>query len=245
MPSRSPQKGSSPSDPTTPMPSPYRSALPSDLELEEDPLRIRLDFHDESVVMHDFAESIARTRLVSALDVAHALASELDLDTGLLPREALWWARTAAGIRIAVWREPKVWTVRLRERYDSKHRRLRLPMPGLVFVCMQGRQPPYVFAAKARPSTQSDAVYRCPTFNVFDSGRVCTGSHEFPADSSSVPEAFFESYFSAVESTGRGRSRRHPDDVGQLWNELRGQASFPLDDLVPHGTVAEVMRIGQ
>ena len=63
--------------------------MPSDLELEEDPLRIRLDFHDESVVMHDFAESIARTRLVSALDVAHALASELDLDTGLLPREAL------------------------------------------------------------------------------------------------------------------------------------------------------------
>ena len=31
--------------------------------------------------MHDYAESVTRTRLVSALDVAHALASELDLDT--------------------------------------------------------------------------------------------------------------------------------------------------------------------
>ncbi|MFN8632924.1 MAG: hypothetical protein U0893_03650 [Chloroflexota bacterium] len=227
------------------MPSPYRSVLPVDLELEEDPLRLRLDFHDESVVMHDYAESVTRTRLVSVLDVAHALASELDLDTGLLPREALWWARTAAGVRIAVWREPKVWTVRLRERYDAKPRRLRLPMPGLVFVCMPGRQPPYVFAAKARPSNLSSAVYRCPAFNVFDSGRVCTGSHAFPAAASKVPEAFFESYFSAVESTGRGRSRRHPDDVGRLWDELRGQASFPLDDLVPHGTVADVMRIGQ
>jgi hypothetical protein len=60
-----------------------------------------------------------------------------------------------------------------------------------------------------------------------------------------VPEAFFESHFSAVESTGRGRSRSHPDDVGQLWNELRGSASFPLDDLVPHGTVADAMGIGQ
>ena len=79
----------------------------------------------------------------------------------------------------------------------------------------------------------------------FDTGRACMGSHEFPADASRVPEAFFESYFSAVESTGRGRSRRHPDDVGQLWNELHGQASFPLGDLVPHGTVAEIMRIGR
>ncbi len=195
--------------------------------------------------MHDFAEAVTRTRLVSALDVAHALARELDLDTGLLPREALWWSKTAAGIRVAVWREPKVWTVRLRERYDAKPRRLRLPMPGLVFVCLPGRQPPYVFAAKMRPAELADVLYRCPTFNVFDTARVCTGSHEFPADASRVPEAFFESYFSAVESTGRGRSRRHPDDVGALWSELRGQQSFPLDDLIPHSTVADAMRIGQ
>lgn len=219
--------------------------LPSDLELEEDPLRLRLDFHDESVLMHDYAEAVTRTRLVSAIDVAHALARELDLDTGLLPREALWWAKTSTGVRVAVWREPKVWTVRLRERYDAKSRRLRLPMPGLVFVCMPGRQPPYVFAAKGRPSALTDLVYRCPSFNVFETGRVCTGSHVFPADAGRVPEAFFESYFSAVESTGRGRSRRHPDDVGALWSELQGRQSFPLDDLVTHGTVADVMRIGQ
>src|SRR6476646_4725139 len=112
MPSRSHRKGSSRSSPTTPTPSPYRSALPSDLKLEEDPLRLRLDFHDETVIMHDYADGVARTRLVSALDIAHALARELDLDTGLLPREALWWSKTAAGIRVAVWREPKVWTIR-------------------------------------------------------------------------------------------------------------------------------------
>jgi len=195
--------------------------------------------------MHDYTETGTRTQLVSALDIAHALARELDLDTGLLPREALWWARTAAGVRVAVWREPKVWAVRLRERYDTKPRRLRLPMPGLVFVCMPGRQPPYVFAAKGRPGDLTDMLYRCPTWNVFETGRVCTGSHEFPTDAARVPEAFFKSYFSAVESTGRGRSRRHPDDVGALWSELRGHQSFPLDDLLPHGTVADVRRIGQ
>src|SRR4051794_35064382 len=168
MPSRSPLTASSPSSPTNATPSPYRSMLPPDLDVEEDPLRLRLDFHDESVILHDFAEKVTRTRLVSALDVAHALARELDLDTGLLPPETLWWAKTANGVRVAVWRAPRVWTIRLRERYDAQPRRLRLPIPGLVFVCLPGRQPPYVFAAKARPSATTDVLYRCPTYNVFD-----------------------------------------------------------------------------
>lgn len=177
--------------------------------------------------------------------MAHALARELDLTTGLLPSEALWWAKTASGVRIAVWREPRVWTVRLRERYDAKARRLRLPMPGLVFVCLPARQAPYVFAAKERPRALTDQLFRCPTYNVFDSGRLCPGSHVFPADPAKVPEAFFESYFSATPDTGRGKSRRHPEDVGQLWAELGGEVSYPLEDLVPQLQVADALKIGE
>jgi hypothetical protein len=53
--------------------------------VEEDPLRLRLDFHSESIVLHDYAGAAVTTKRVSALDVAHALARELDLTTGLLP----------------------------------------------------------------------------------------------------------------------------------------------------------------
>jgi hypothetical protein len=224
-------------------PSPYQWALPPEVEVDEDPLRLRLDFHEESVLLHDYARGVVRTRLVSALDVAHALARELDLDTGVLPREALWWAKTAVGTRVAVWREPRVWTVRLRERVDAPPRRLRLPMPGLVFVCLPARQAPYVFAAPARPRTLEDQLYRCPTYNVFASGRVCPGSHTFPADPARVPEAFFECHFSATVDTARERSRRYADDIGRLWAELDGQRAYPLDDLVPHVRVAEAMKV--
>ena len=44
---------------------------------------------------------LIRTKLVSALDIAHALARELDLETGLLPSDALWWAKTASGVRVS------------------------------------------------------------------------------------------------------------------------------------------------
>jgi hypothetical protein len=79
-------------------------------------------------------------------------------------------------------------------RYDALPRRLRLPMPGLVFVAAPGRQPPHVFAAKARPRSPDDQLFACPSYNVFPSGAVCTGTHAFPADPARVPEAFFRSF---------------------------------------------------
>ena len=196
------------------------------------------------MIVHDYAGNVTRTKLVSVLDVAHALARELDLTTGLLPPDALWWAKTASGIRVAVWREPRRWTVRLRPSYEAAPRRLRLPMPGLVFVCGPARQAPYVFAAPARPRSVEDQLYHCPTFNVFPSGRVCPGSHAFPADPARVPEEFFRSYFSATGDTARGKSRRHPDDIGRLWAELKGEPAYPVDDLVPQLRVADALHLG-
>ena len=130
-------------------------------------MRLRLDFHEESLVLHDYGSGVVRTRLVSATDVAHALARRLDLTSGLLPPDTLWWASTAEGERVAVWREPRVWTVRLRDRYEAPPRKLRLPMPGLVFVCRAPGQAPYVFAAKERPKSAEDELYHCPAYNVF------------------------------------------------------------------------------
>jgi hypothetical protein len=196
-------------------------------------------------VLHDYADGAVGTRFVSARDVAHALAGQLSLTSGLLPPDALWWARTAGGERVALWREPRVWMVRLRTAYDAPVRRLKLPMPGLVFVCLPARQPPYVFAARARPRSPDDQLFHAPAFNVFASGAVCPGSHVFPANPSKVPDEFFASHFSVTADTARGKSKRHPDDVGALWNELAGATAYPFEDLVPQLRVADAMRIGE
>jgi hypothetical protein len=222
--------------------SPYQWAVPPELEVEPDPLRLRLDFHDEQVILHDYKESMVRVRRVSALDIAHALTRELDLSTGLLPPDSLWWTKTARGIRVAVWQEPQVWTIRLRMEYATRPRRFRLPMPGLVFICHPATEPPYVFAAKVRPRSTEDQLFRCPTYNVFDTGRVCPGSEAFPLDLAATPNAFFRSYFSP--HSGHGKSQRHPGDIGQLWTELHRQRDYPLEDLVPHLRVADAMRLG-
>ncbi len=213
--------------------------------MEEDPLRLRLDFHDESVILHDYgARGVATTRLVSALDVAHALASELDLTTGLLPSDALWLVKRASGTWLALWQAPGVRTVRLKTSLDAPPRRYRLPLPGLVFLCPPAGQAPYVFAAKARPRRPEDELCHAPFYNVFASGRVCVGTHPFPRDPARVPHAFFESFFSAAMDTAWGKSRRHPDDIGRLWDELDKGREFPLDDLVAQLAVGDAMRLG-
>jgi PRTRC genetic system protein B len=223
--------------------SPYKRVLPRDAETDVDPLELRLDFHHESVILHEYASGVTSSRLVSALDVAHALARELDLSTGLLPAEALWYTKTSAGSRLAIWRPAQVWTMRLREQYGHRPRRFRLPMPGLVFVCLATGQAPYVFAAASRPRSLDDRLYHCPTFNVFRDGRVCPGTHLFPRDASRIPEDFFRSHFSPTGDS-RGRSHRHPENLLALWTELDGAREFPLDDLVPAISIADALRVG-
>ena len=215
--------------------------MPPSVEVEADPLHLRLDFHLENVLLTDYSGPAIRVRRVSALEVAQALAGQLDLGSGLLPPGALWWSRTRTGSQVAVWREARVWVVSLREGPDQPLRRLRLPLPGLVFVCGHGHTP-FVFAARRYPRREDDPLYHAPVFNVFPTGRICPGTESFPPDPSRVPERFFHSAFS--QHLGQGKSQRYPDDVGRLWDSLRGQRQFPLDDLVPHLRVGDAMRLG-
>jgi Prokaryotic E2 family D len=223
--------------------SPYQRVLPRDLDVDTDPLLLRLDFHRESVVLHEFRDEVSSSRLVSSLDIAHALASELDLDTGPLPPETLWYVKTSNGPRMALWRAPQVWAIGLQETYGQRPHRFRLPMPGLVFVCTPGSQAPFVFAAAARPKSGDDQLFHCPTWNVFRNGRVCPGTHVFPRDPARIPEDFFKSQFSPTGDS-HGRSRRHPDDLLALWSGLDRSPTYPLDDLMPALHFRDALRVG-
>ena len=158
-----------------------RWSLPGQTDVPRDELKMQLEVYDETLLLRDFGGDSNWVRPVSADGIANALTRHLGFSSGLLPRETLWWNQGETGQVVALWRPPKVWPVALQREAFKPPARLRLPMPGLVFVCSPGRAP-WVYAAKTRPTDPEQQLYRAPAFNVFSDGRVCPGSHRFPEE---------------------------------------------------------------
>ena len=213
--------------------------LPGEPDVPRDSLKAQLEVYGESILLRGFDDSTSWVRTVSADEIAHVFTEHIGFASGLLPENALWWNQGETGRVVSLWRPPRVWPVALQREAFKPPVRLRIPMPGLVFVCSPGRAP-WAYAAAGRPTNLEETLYRIPTFNVFGDGRVCPGSHRFPEDVSRIPESFFESFFSTTGDS-RQRSHKHPDSLVDLWVDLDGQDEYPLDDLVPQCSVEEAM----
>ena len=217
-------------------------ALPRKMKLPPDRLRARLDVYQSSVIVQTFDGNSVTTKYVSPDQVAMAITRGMDRGTGLLPPDALWWRNSKEGPVTALWRPSKVWRVAVQDEPFKPPIRLALPMPGLVFICSPSR-PPWVFAMAGRPAAAHDVVFRCPTYNIFRDGRVCPGSHKFPAEVTAIPESFFAAYFSRTGDF-ENRSKKHKATVRSLWDELDGKEEYPVDDLVKDGrTLDEIMGV--
>lgn len=227
--------------------SPFAFVLPPECDAQPDRLCFTIACHEEMAYVRRYRAdgAFSAAKPIDFGELVALLAPEVDSDTGLLPPDALFYVRRGRAEFDAIWVAPRAWDVLVRDRLEHAPRAYRLPMPGLVFVCGRGSGFLAVYAAaeRPRPGPRGDAaqLYHCPAFNVHDNGTVCKGYHHFSDDPTEVASDFFGSYF-ATEITGRGRSRRHPDDLEALWREIDGAEDYPLADLVPHMTVGELRR---
>ena len=218
-------------------------SLPGPSDAPRDDLHLQMEVYGETILMRGFEGDSNWVRTVSADEIANVFTQHLGFSSGLLPEDALWWNQGETGHSVALWRPPQVWPVALQREAFKPPARLRIPMPGLVFVCTPARAP-RVYASQGRPSDPDDRLYMMPAFNVFRDGRVCPGSHSFPDEVGLIPESFFQSYFSLTGDTGE-RSKKHPDNLQALWEELDGKTEYPLEDLVPQCTVARAMAVSE
>ncbi len=226
------------------LPSPFQVKLPKGLGVGKDRLLLRLDFYSEGIVLQDVEKKGGAFRMISAYDMAHELAQELTFASGLLPENALWWGNTRSGPVVAIWVEAGIRRLALQVDAAKAPVRYDVPLPGLIFICQPGKAP-RVYAATQRPAGPKSRVYKAPLANVYDDGRSCAGSNRYPAEVGAIPDSFFKSFFTRGANLDR-RSKTFPEDVTQLWKSLDKKKKFPLDDLIYHGTVADLMamRIG-
>jgi hypothetical protein len=220
-------------------PESFEWAVPAELGISPDPLRLRLDFHHQAVVLTTFNGETVTRRVVSAMDVAHSLASELSVGSGLLPDRTLWWRNTRSGPVIAIYDEPQIRPLALLEDEVGQPRRYKVPLPGLIFLCRPGSAP-WVYAVKKKPTKETDTVFKAPLANLFATGRSCPGTHDFPTRVADIVKSFFMSFFSPTADL-QNRSHKFPQNIILLWEHLDNRKKFPLADLVKHGTVRDLM----
>jgi len=218
----------------------YQWQLPESLEIPPDELEARLDFYHNSVMLYLMGDGLITTKMVSAREVALAFLRNTPLRSGILPNGALWWGQGRYGMEIALWQPPKVWPVALQIKAFEPPRRFKLPMPGLIFVCSPGR-PPSVYASKRRPAGPDTVIYHAPLFNVYQDGSTCPGTHKYPDKVEEIPGSFFISFFT-IEASFQKRSKKHPDSLFRLWEELDGMKKYPLTDLEAFGKLEDIMK---
>ena len=116
-------------------------SLPGQDDLPRDQLQVQLEVYKETILLRGFQGDSNWVRTVSADEIAGVFTQHLGFSSGLLPEAALWWSQGETGQVVALWRPPQVWSVALQREAFQPPVRLRLPMPGLVFVCSPGRAP--------------------------------------------------------------------------------------------------------
>jgi len=217
----------------------FKWAVPEELGVPPDKLRARLDFYHQAVELTLFDDEVTTTKVVSAADVTHALATDLAFGTGLLPSETLWWRNTKNGPVYAIYAEPRIWKVALQLDISKPPRRFNLPLPGLIFLATPGREP-WVYAVKKKPTKISDAVFKAPLCNIHPNGRSCAGTHNYPTRVADIVHSFFLSFFSETANL-RDRSNKFPENIVHLWDFLDNKKRFPVADLVQFGTLTDLM----
>ena len=207
---------------------PIVPSIKADGERAYQQLRVRLDFYSETVLLTRFEERGARTTYtVAVADLAAAFAG-IPLGSGLLPQRTVFWSRLGDQDRIGIFRPAGV-----QEVVEVEAGKLTIPLPHLLLV---GHGANYsVYALKRKPDSEGLALFHAPLPNVGPRGRICRGDVVFPICSGETIRPALELFLSSTFNNHEvdGKSRRRPDDVRALWQEIAGRRRFPVGDLVP------------
>jgi hypothetical protein len=217
-------------------------AVPKELGIPPDTLRLRIDFFHQATELTYFQGDTTIKKMVDAMDIAHALARELNFNTGLLPENTLWWVNSREGQIFAIYVEPKVRRLALQTDLDKPVQRFNIPLPGFIFLCSPGKAP-WVVACTSRPTKETDIIYHSPLLNIYRNGRSCGGSQKYTERPLDIIHSFFISFFTAEGDT-QDRSKKYPKSVIQLWKFLDGKEKYPIEDLIPFGMVSDLMKFG-
>lgn len=203
-------------------------------------LQARIDLFDESIIFTKYKDGQPITSYeVDPIDLTASFSGQ-PVTTGLLPRNVVTYTKggNKEDITIVIPAHKRKLTYSKR---DELHV-VTLPLPTLIF---RGYRKNYcIWAIKSDWPAANEPLFRAPLSNVSGDGHICTGDVPFPQPSKgTIWEAanlFLDSIFN--NHYDGNKSVMFPADILLAWESLRGEAEYPLDDLVAtKTTITEII----
>ena len=213
------------------------------VDMPRDKLNLQLEVYDETLLLRGFEGDADWVKTVSADEIANVFIQHLGASPrGCCPRRLSGGNQGETGQVVALWRPPQVWPVALQREAFKPPARLRLPMPGLVFVCSPGRAP-WVYAALERPAHPDAACSTgCPPSTSSVTGgfapEATSSRRRWDSDTRS-PSSSPTSRAPGTPATARRSTPTTCTRYGRSWME---RLSTRLRTLFDNGTVAQVDR---
>jgi PRTRC genetic system protein B len=178
----------------------------------------------------------------SVAELAELLVGNIKMG-GFLPDTVLSVAPTS----VTWWCKPSVRQVWFHcEDEKVGKRSAKVPCPGLIFTVSESGWSVYAVMGDKRPTPETK-MFRAPFFNVWRSGKICTGNVLLPDSSTkeSIKEwesAFFRSYFSHPnDNTSESKLVNHKKGAYSFWSDMLDgvHATFPQNVLVDMGMTVD------
>jgi PRTRC genetic system protein B len=163
-----------------------------------------------------------------------------EMPAAWLPDNVIVWSQSL----VAWWESARTRPMFFTPKSDGKSLDGKLyPHPPLLFAVSHMHLWVWALAENTRPAPQSP-LFVAPNWNTSENGSVCHGSMAAPRriESGNLPqwsEAYFGSRF--THSNLDRDLCRHPEGFLGMWRDLAGQSRFPVQYLIPKGTLRETL----
>lgn len=137
----------------------------------------------------------------------------------------VWW--TPSAVR-------PIWFDTADRKFNKSMNGAKVTHPALLFCVTGSGFAVFALACESRPLPNTP-IFRAPYYNVYESGRMCTGNAAvpkllMPSNIDKFEEAFFKSAF--THNAVGNRLVQHPGGHNAFWTELRARGKHPRRKLV-------------
>ena len=219
-------------------------SLPGPADAPRDDLKLQLEVYGETILLRGFDGDAAWVRTVSADEIANVFTQHLGFSSGLLPQDAVWWNQGETGTgggpveaATGLVRGPATGGVQAPRPAPASH-------AGAGLRLLAGPRPLGLRRSGAADRRRA-APLPGPRLQRLRRRAGLPRKPPVPGGGGTDTGVLLPVLLLPYRRHARDRSKKHPENLVALWEEIDGKTEYPMEDLVPQCSVAHAMAVSE